>query len=40
MKDEFAAWRRRVDFFDERAEMNAAFVEVLQHGDEVAQAAG
>jgi hypothetical protein len=25
MKDELAAWGRRVDFFGERAEMNPAF---------------
>ena len=39
VKDEFAAGGRGVDFFGERAEVNPAFVEVFNHGDEVAQAA-
>ena len=40
VKDEFAAGGRGVDFFGERAEVIPAFVEVLNHGNEVAQAAG
>lgn len=40
VKGEFAAWDRGVDFFGERTEVNDALVEVLNDGNEVAQAAG
>jgi len=40
MKNQCSSRCRRADFLRERPELNAALVEVLHHGDEVAQAAG